>query len=135
MGVLLDTNVASHIIKGDRPEILRRLVAVPMHEIGISAVTEAELHYGLAKRGHPRLLSERVREFLLRVDVLDWDRAAAQTYGALRSDLETRGVSLTTLDMMIAAHALATRSVLVTRDRAFQHVAHRLTVEDWSERV
>ena len=45
---LLDTDIASYIIKS-HPAVRRRLVAVPMHEIAISAVTEGELRYGVAR--------------------------------------------------------------------------------------
>jgi len=131
-GFLLDTNVASHIIKGDRPEITERLVALPMDEIAISVVTEAELRFGLAKRDHPAALSERVRQFLLRVDVLDWDRGAAQAYGDLRARCEREGVVLAPLDMMIAAHAVSADAILVTRDKAFSRVSSPLQVDDWS---
>lgn len=131
-GYLLDTNVASHIIKGDRPEILRRLTAVPISDLAISSVTEAELLYGVAKRGHPPALAERVRQFLLRVDVADWDRKAAGAYGNLRAACESGGVSLSPLDMMIAAQALARGAILVTRDRAFLNVRNGLAVDDWT---
>ena len=131
-GYLLDTNVASHIIRGDRPEISARLTALPMSAIAISAVTEAELLYGVAKRGHPLPLSERVRQFVLRVEVRDWDRRAAGAYAALRTSCERRGVSLTPFDMMIAAHAIAEDAVLVTRDKAFTHMPGGLRVEDWT---
>lgn len=131
-GWLLDTNIASHIIKGDRRQMVDRLVALPMADIAISAVTEAELLYGVARRGHPPALSERVRQFLLRLDVLDWDRGAAGAYAFLRAACERRGVSLAPFDMMIAAHALAADATLVTRDRAFSHVQEGLRVDDWS---
>jgi tRNA(fMet)-specific endonuclease VapC len=107
-GYLLDTNIASHIIRGDRPEIIARLTAIPMADIAISSVTEGELLYGLAKRGRPVALAERVRQFLIRVDILDWDRKAAGAYGDLRTQCERLGVPLAPLDMMIAAHAVAT---------------------------
>jgi tRNA(fMet)-specific endonuclease VapC len=131
-GYLLDTNVASHVIKGDRPEILRRLIAVPIESLAISAVTEAELLYGVAKRGHPSPLTRRVREFLRRVDIADWDRGAAGVYGTLRTACETGGVCLSPLDMMIAAHAVSLDATLVTRDRGFFHVPLGLVVEDWT---
>jgi tRNA(fMet)-specific endonuclease VapC len=78
-------------------------------------------------------LTQRVREFLLRVDVLDWDREAAQAYGDLQARSENRGVSLAPLDMMIAAHALAAGAILVTRDKAFTHFSEDLVIEDWSQ--
>ncbi|HWE99366.1 MAG TPA: type II toxin-antitoxin system VapC family toxin [Caulobacteraceae bacterium] len=132
-GWLLDTNVASHIIRGDRPQITRRLVSLPMSEIAISSITEAELHYGLVRRDRPPALAERIAQFLLRVDVLAWDRGAAQAYGDLRARCDARGVSLTPLDMMIAAHALAAERVLVTRDKAFSRLADRLEIDPWGE--
>jgi tRNA(fMet)-specific endonuclease VapC len=77
---VLDTNTASHIIRGDRPRIIRQLASLPMEEIAISAVTEGELLYGLARRNYPATLTERVRQFLLRVDVLAWDHDVKQVY-------------------------------------------------------
>jgi len=46
---LLDTNIASYIIKGRHPAVRQRLLAVPMHEVAISAVTEGELRFGVAR--------------------------------------------------------------------------------------
>ncbi|HUZ13809.1 MAG TPA: type II toxin-antitoxin system VapC family toxin [Caulobacteraceae bacterium] len=129
---MLDTNIASHVIRGDRPEITRQLASLPMADVVISAVTEGELLYGLARRNHPPALSERVRQFLLRADVLAWDRDVAQTYADLRASCETNGVALAPLDMMIAAHALATGAMLVTRDKAFLRVPRQLQIEDWA---
>jgi len=131
-GYMLDTNIASHIVKGDRPEINKRLVFLPMTDIVISAVTEGELLYGLAKRDHPRALAERIKQLLLRVDVLPWDREAARVYGDLRASCEAKGVVLAPLDMMIAAHAVAADAVLVTRDKAFARISAPLKVEDWT---
>ncbi|ABE39296.1 PilT protein-like [Rhodopseudomonas palustris BisB5] len=131
---MLDTNIASHIIKGDRPEIINRLVSLPIADVVISSVTEGELLYGLAKRGYPKALSERVRQFLLRVDVLPWDHDVTQTYADLRAACEAKSVTLSPLDLMIAAHATATEATLVTRDKAFARVPHdALRIEDWTE--
>jgi tRNA(fMet)-specific endonuclease VapC len=128
---LLDTNIASHVIRGDRAEIAERLASLPMAEIAISAITEGELLFGLARRNYPPMLSERVRQFLLRVDVLPWDRDVASNYADLRASCEATGITLAPLDMMIAAHALTVNAVLVTRDKAFSHVGGRLETDAW----
>jgi tRNA(fMet)-specific endonuclease VapC len=130
-GYLLDTNIASHVIRGDRPEISRRLASLRMEEIAISAVTEGELLYGLAKRHYPVMLTERVRQFLLRVDVLAWDHDVTRAYADLRAACETKGVSLAPLDMMIAAQAVAADALLVTNDEAFLRVPDPLRMESW----
>lgn len=128
---MLDTNIASHVIKGDIAEVRERLIAVPMHSVTISAVTQAELFYGLAKRSYPKGLSLRVHEFMLRVRVLDWDRDAAVSYSQLRVICERSGVALSPLDSMIAAHAVSSGAVLVTRHKAFGRVPDGLAVEEW----
>jgi tRNA(fMet)-specific endonuclease VapC len=130
-GYLLDTNVASHVIRGDRPLISQRLVSLPMEELAISAVTEGELLYGLARRNYPAMLTERVRQFLLRVDVLAWDHEVTRTYADLRAACEAKGAPLAPLDMMIAAQAVAADAVLVTNDKAFSRVPDPLRTEYW----
>jgi tRNA(fMet)-specific endonuclease VapC len=128
---LLDTNIASYIIKG-HPTVRRRLVAVPMHEVAISAVTEGELRYGVARLPFSARLKTMVAEFLIRVAIHPWDSAAAQEYGRLRAALEQAGAALGNLDTMIAAHALAMGSVLVTHDKAFARV-RGLKIADWTK--
>lgn len=143
---LLDTNIASHIIKGDIPRVRERLVAVPMHCVAVSVVTQAELLYGVAKRGHPQGLATKVRAFLARVTVLPWTAEAAEVYGELRAACEAGGVTLAPMDMMIAAHAKALalaagqaqdQAILVTRDGAFSRarVLGGLTLDDWTKEV
>src|SRR3546814_14464239 len=104
-----------------------------MAEIAISAVTEGELLYGLARRSYPAGLTERVRQFLLRVDVLPWDREVARAYADLRASCEARGAPLAPLDMMIAAQAVAAAAVLVTNDRALLRIPDPLGAENWGD--
>jgi tRNA(fMet)-specific endonuclease VapC len=129
---LLDTNMASYVIKGNLPRVRERLVKVPMAEVGISVVTEAELRFGVARKPKASRLETAVEEFLLRVEILPWDSAAAKSYAALRSALERAGEPMGNLDMMIAAQALAALAVLVTHDRVFHRVKH-LKIEDWTK--
>jgi tRNA(fMet)-specific endonuclease VapC len=130
---MLDTNIASHVIKGTQP-VRNRLIQVPMHAISVSAVTDAELRYGVAKRGHPEKLENLVKEFLIRVNVLPWTQDVAQVFADLRAACEAAGASLGPLDMMIAAHAKATGATLVTNDQAFSRIpAGSLTLEDWTK--
>jgi tRNA(fMet)-specific endonuclease VapC len=127
---LLDTNTCSYIIKGNR-HVRERLLQIPLSEVGISAVTEAELRFGLARLPQAKNLGIAVEEYLLRLEILAWDSEAAKAYARVRAALERRGEPMGNLDMMIAAQALAAEAVLVTSDRVFTRV-RELKWEDWS---
>ena len=129
---LLDTNIASCIIKGNSPAVDRHLVKVPMAQLAISAVTEAESRFGAARLPHATRLHNMIEDFFLRVAVLPWDSDTAQEYGQLRATLEREGQPMGNLDTMIAAHALALDAVLVTNDRAFARIK-KLKVVDWTK--
>jgi tRNA(fMet)-specific endonuclease VapC len=130
---LLDTNTASHIIKGNRSALDQHLAKVPISQIAISAVTEGELRFGAARLPHAAHLHRLLEEFFLRVAVLPWDSSAARHYGHLRAALERAGRLMGNLDMMIAAHALALELTVVTSDQAFRRVK-KLKVEDWTKK-
>ena len=126
---MLDTNTVSQLLKAN-PAVARRVVAAPMASLCISVVTECELLFGLAKRPDAKRLHAAVRQFLLRVDVLPFDSATAEHYGAIRASMEKVGKTLSPLDLMIAAHALGAGAVLVTGDRAFKQVP-KLKIANW----
>lgn len=128
--VMLDTNTASFIIRGEPAQVRERLLQVPMEDVCVSVVTEAELRFGAARRPEARHLQRAVEEFLLRVDVLPWDRRCAVVYATLRAELAGRGQVLGAMDMLIAAHALGAQATLVSNDRAFKMV-EALSLEDW----
>jgi tRNA(fMet)-specific endonuclease VapC len=127
---LLDTNTASYIIKGNVPHVRERLSRVAPANVLISVITEAELRFGVIRLPDAKRLSILVDQFLRFIEIRAWDSTAAIKYAALRATLEREGQPMGGLDMMIAAHALAIRAVLVTSDRVFRRV-EGLRHEDW----
>ena len=119
---MLDTNIVSHIMQGRDAALLARLSQIPVGQAVMSSVTLAELEYGLHRKGQPARLKDALFQVLLRVDVLPWDEPAARCYGRVCFALETQGINLSDLDMMIAAHSVAADTILVSRDKAFQTV-------------
>ena len=129
---LLDTNIASHIIRQDEPRILEIAYDLPAESVAISAVTKGELIFGLAKiKFHPKL-AKFIREFLQTVAVMPWTDETAETYGTLKATCMARGIGLGALDMMIAAHVVSLGATLVSRDKAFGHIGDELKVVDWA---
>jgi len=129
---LLDTNTASYAIKGNVARVREQLLKIAMADVGISVITEAELRFGVARLPLAIRLKDLVKEFLLRVEVLPWNSAAANRYAEIRAALERSGKPMGNMDMLIAAHALSVEAVLVTHDRVFRRVKG-LKLEDWSK--
>jgi tRNA(fMet)-specific endonuclease VapC len=130
---LLDTDIASFIIKGRSPTIAATLADIPPDRVCVSAVTRAELMYGLKRLPPAHLLQLGVRRFLKIVRVLPWDAEAADYYAEIRHQLMGSGQPIGDLDMMIAAHALALGAVLVTNNtRHFALITAPLMMVSWS---
>lgn len=127
---MLDTNIVSHLLRA-HPRVTKRLVKTPMSAVCISSITKGELLFGLAKRQNAKSLHTLVFEFLNRLEVLPWDSVTAERYGPVRADMERQGKLLGPLDMLIAAHALAVKAILVSSDKTFRRVAG-LHIEDWT---
>ncbi len=128
---MLDTNICIYLIKNDPPQVLARLKEHHLGDVGISAVTAAELAYGVAKSGSERNRAALER-FLLPLEIAPFDERAAWFYGDLRSQLEGAGTPIGPLDTQIAAHALALSCVLVTNNTREFDRAPGLAVENWA---
>ena len=128
---LLDTNTVSYAIKGASLPVRKHLKAVSGGSIALSAFTQAELLYGLARNPLAESLRIEVEAFLRDFEILPWNSTAAIAYGNMRAAQERKGRPLSHEDMMIAAHALSLGRTLVTSDKVFFFV-DGLKTEDWT---
>ena len=130
---LLDTNTIGYMVNG-RSQAARLAMREHIEHsiLAISTISEAEVLYGLAKKPEAIRLRNTVETLFAVLKILPWDSNAAQAYGRLRAQLSTEGKSLSHMDMLIAAHALATNAILVTGDKAFQHVQALRPTLNWA---
>ena len=126
---MLDTDISSYLIRGDHPEVLEQL-RKHLNEVCISCITEAELQYGAMKRGN-RLLTQKVILFCDLIPCIDWTQATAKIYAEIRNDLEAQGTPIGSMDMMIAASALAENVTLITNNVAHFSKVKGLKIENW----
>jgi tRNA(fMet)-specific endonuclease VapC len=131
---MLDTDTASFIIKARAPVIEARLQAIPPDQLCISAITRAEMMYGLRRLPPGHRLHAGVHQFFNIVPVLAWGADAAGHYASIRHHLTSNGTPIGDPDMMIAAHALAIGAVLVTNNtKHFERISNHtpLVLENW----
>lgn len=130
---LLDTNTCIYIINRKPPSALNRILSKEPDEIAISAITVAELEYGVDRSQKVDQNRIALLLFLMPFIIVDFDRAAAAAYGSIRTFLESEGTPIGPMDLLLAAQAVSRRLVLVTNnEREFRRV-QRLRIENWIE--
>lgn len=132
MKFMLDTNTCIYLIKQKPPTVLKNFKEHSAGDIGISSITLAELHYGVEKSQHVQKNREALSEFILPLEIADFDEKASQTYGAVRSALEKAGKPIGSMDMLIGSHALSLNVTLVTNNTKEFKSIKNLKVVDWT---
>ena len=127
---MLDTNIVSELARNPHGIVASRIAEVGPDAICVSIITAAELRYGCAKKGSPKLLAQ-IEAILGSVQVLALDVPADTEYGGIRAELESAGKPIGPNDLFIAAHAYALDATLVTANVGEFSRIRALTVENW----
>ncbi len=131
MRYMLDTDICIYVINDRPPGVLQALKDHESQGLGISAVTVAELYFGVARTGSERNL-RALRQFLSALEIVAFNDSAAEVFGSLRAWLTSQGTPIGPFDTQIAAHAQALGVTLVTNNtREFLRVPG-LRVENWA---
>ncbi|MFM6991687.1 MAG: type II toxin-antitoxin system VapC family toxin [Limnohabitans sp.] len=126
----LDTNICSDILRLHPANMIERFSTLDREQLWLSAIVAAELRFGPSKLGAPRFQSA-VEAWLAGFDVRPWPLSATHQYAQIRVALERAGKPIDGMDLMIAAHALAEDSVLITNNAREFHRVPGLAVEEW----
>ena len=127
----LDTNICSYILRRHPASMIERFANLDRSQVWLSAMVAAELRFGAAKLASSRF-SAAVEGWLAGFEVRSWPVDASLHYANIRAALERTGQVIGGMDLLIAAHALAEDSVLVTNNaREFLRVPG-LSVQEWA---
>ena len=132
---MLDTDTCIFLMRGGFKKLKARVQSVPLQQQVMSAVTFAELAYGVqaastAKRKQNQITLDSL---VLHLAVLDWPQDAAKHYAVIRADLKKRGAQLGAADLMIAAHAQAIDAIVVTNNVKDFGRVKGLEIENWTK--
>ena len=130
MRYLLDTNILSHLVRDSSGNIAKRIAEAGPEHIATSIIVAAELRYGVAKGGFPRL-HRQVEALLDVLHILPFEEPADKVYSRLRVDLARTGQMIGPNDLLIAAQAVALGLTIVTdNEREFARI-EELRWENW----
>ena len=125
--------MVSYIVKGKSVAARSALAGLRQDEIGcISAITEGEIRYGLAGIRPQVCADRRSRAFWQSCRFCPGEAPKPSLTGSASHSRKPRGRMLETLDILIAAHAIAVDAVLVTDDRAFGQVQELVGMLNWA---
>ena len=128
--IILDTDTCVELLRGNGRVIEQR--ALTDEVIGVSFMSVAELYYGVERSSQPAQARHAVGALLLSVLVVESDRAIAQRFGQLKTELWRASVLLPDADLFIAATTLVHGSLLVTgNSRHFARIGG-LRLERWT---
>lgn len=131
MKFLIDTNICVALIRQKPKELIKQITTRRPGDIGISTITIAELVHGAQKSSQTEQNMNALDQFLLPLEIADFDQSAAVIYGHIRTYLENKGTIIGSMDMLIAAHAMSLEVALVTNNtREFKRIPN-LKIEDW----
>ncbi|SAL29689.1 PilT domain-containing protein [Caballeronia udeis] len=126
---MLDTNICLYLMKNQPEQVARRFAKCYFGDVVMSAITFAELEYGVAISANPKREKRNLAALTQDIRVMPFDAAAATAYGPIRE--ATRERKKDHLDKLIAAHARALDVTLVTNnERNFAHYPG-VKVENW----
>ena len=127
---MLDTNMCIYLMKHQPQEVAARFSVCVVGEVVISAITLAELEYGVVCSGDKSAQNRRALDLLLEdIPVAQFDAKSAGAYGTIR--LATRDRKRDALDKLIAAHAVSLDVVLVTNNETDFQNYPGLKIENW----
>jgi len=129
---MFDTDTVSFFMKDNPKEVRIKFAKHEKDEFCISAITYAELIFGL-KKNYSKKLDLWLNEVLDRFKVIPFDLASSIIYGDIRTTLEKSGNPLDNMDMLIAASALAAKATLVSNNVKHFSRIKGLKIEDWSK--
>lgn len=133
MKYVLDTNICIYLIKKRPALVFEKFNALSLGSVGISSISLAELQYGIRKSSRPDQNQAALNQFLLPLEIVGFDTAAALEYGRIRADLEKKGTPIGSLDTLIAAHVKALGMILVTNnEKEFLRIPG-LKIENWTK--
>lgn len=141
---LLDTDTLIDMIRGLKPRAKRRARAEKIvahcqsaqddgHTVGLSSITVSELEYGARRSRDYAAELRAVHKVLTPFELFDYDAVRApQEYGRIRHELESAGVPIGAMDLLIAAHAVALHATLVSNNVGHFRRIPGLPVENWA---
>jgi tRNA(fMet)-specific endonuclease VapC len=128
---LIDTDICIYLIRNRDAGLRAKVESHAPYDISISAITIAELEYGVAKSARVGKNRMALRNFLSAFEIIPFDDRDAEQFGLIRAFLQRNGTPIGPYDLQIASQGLARGWPVVTNDENEYRRVPGLKVENW----
>ena len=126
---MLDTNMCIYLMKNQPEQVAKRFATCFVGDVVMSAITFAELDYGVSVSSNPEQEMNNLNRLINLIQVMPFDITAGRAYGVVR--MATRERKKDHLDKLIASHAIALNTILVTNNERDFIAYPGLKIENW----
>jgi tRNA(fMet)-specific endonuclease VapC len=126
---MLDTNICIYLMHSQPPQVAARFATCYVGDVIISAITLAELEFGVITSANQAQARRSVDSLLHDIPAIPFESQAAKAYASVR--FATRNRRRDQLDKLIAAHALSLGVTLVTNNVRDFEAYGNLPIENW----
>ena len=126
---MLDTNMCIYLMKKQPKEVAERFSQCYVGDVVMSAITYAELEYGVAMSANPEKERLNLANLIEDIKVVPFDAPASIAYGPIR--VATRESKQDHLDKLIAAHSVSLNVTIVTNNLKDFAKYPNVVLENW----
>lgn len=137
--IVLDTNIISEVMRPTpEPLVLAWLSQQPATSLAITAITVAEIRYGIRRLPDGKRRNELARRFQIFIErgfaerIIPFDDIAADAYADIVTNRQRIGRPIEAFDAMIAGIARANGATMATRNVADFEACSLLVVNPWN---
>ncbi len=126
--MVLDTDTISYYLRGSQS--VKNKFLKHQYELASTTINYAELMYGLKKRDNKKYLP-KVEMIFDNIKIYDFDKKSATIFSTLKSNMQTKGIVVADMDLMIASIALANGEKLISNNLKHFSKIENLELENW----
>ena len=131
MRYIVDSDILIYFLK-KHPQVTQKFEATDPDQIGTTIINYTELLFGAYNSAKVQQNLSNIKSFLETISIINFDKAASETFAQLKTNLRKSGKVIADLDLIIASICLSNDFILVTNNTKHFGRIEELKLENWS---
>ena len=131
MKYIIDSDILIYFFK-NQGKVVKKMEKISEENIFTTIINYTELLFGAYNSSMIEQNLKKIKSFLKTINILDFDKEAAQEFARLKAKLKREGNLIPDMDLMIASICTANKFVFVTNNVKHFNRIEKLKIENWS---